>query len=266
MEYDGETFYVTNIFGEPPQIDGSFLSPGTIEYPALAVGSIRIVDSEADLATLDAKAGDAAYVRGEAGLYKYMDAPPFVTTYDVDGDPVQTEIDPVSGTTNWYRTTDAADILADSITASHLQVETLDAISANLGDVTAGTVQGVVYRSDAPGNARVEIHGTGDDSDAISFKDASNDTLARITGAAGGLTLTADVFSFMNGSVVLDAALPTLIFGSFVTGPRIITGSGSPGGVVSAPPGSIYLRTDDTSDGNLYVKQNGSGNTGWVEK
>ena len=33
-----------------------------------------------------------------------MDEPPFVTTYDANGDPVQTEIDSVSGTTNWYRT------------------------------------------------------------------------------------------------------------------------------------------------------------------
>lgn len=42
-------------------------------------------------------------------------------------------------------------------------------------------------------------------------------------------------------------------------GTKITAGAGSPEGVVSAGPGSLYLRTD----GTFYVKQSGSGNTGW---
>lgn len=44
----------------------------------------------------------------------------------------------------------------------------------------------------------------------------------------------------------------------------IITGSGSPEGVQVANVGSLYLRNDSST--TLYVKQTGSGNTGWVAK
>lgn len=43
--------------------------------------------------------------------------------------------------------------------------------------------------------------------------------------------------------------------------PNQHTGSGSPEGVVTGPPGDYYV---DADTGNLYVKQAGTGNTGWV--
>lgn len=43
-------------------------------------------------------------------------------------------------------------------------------------------------------------------------------------------------------------------------------GTGSPEGVVTAPIGTIYIRTDGTSGSILYFKDSGSGNTGWVAK
>jgi hypothetical protein len=44
------------------------------------------------------------------------------------------------------------------------------------------------------------------------------------------------------------------------------TGSGSPEGVLSAPIGSSYLRTDGGAGTTFYVKESGVGNTGWVGK
>lgn len=45
------------------------------------------------------------------------------------------------------------------------------------------------------------------------------------------------------------------------------TGSGSPEGVVTAPVGHIYLRTDTWSGVNVvYQKVSGTGNTGWVSQ
>ncbi|MGK9199001.1 hypothetical protein [Sinorhizobium meliloti] len=44
------------------------------------------------------------------------------------------------------------------------------------------------------------------------------------------------------------------------------SGSGSPEGVVSAAVGSMYTRTDGGAATTLYVKESGSGNTGWVAK
>jgi hypothetical protein len=44
------------------------------------------------------------------------------------------------------------------------------------------------------------------------------------------------------------------------------SGSGSPEGVVTAVVGSVYTRTDGGASTTLYVKETGSGNTGWVAK
>jgi hypothetical protein len=43
-------------------------------------------------------------------------------------------------------------------------------------------------------------------------------------------------------------------------------GTGSPEGVVTAPIGSMYSRTDGGTNTTLYVKQSGTGNTGWAAK
>lgn len=47
---------------------------------------------------------------------------------------------------------------------------------------------------------------------------------------------------------------------------RILSGTGSPEGVVIANQGSLFLRTDGGSSTSFYVKESGTGNTGWVAK
>lgn len=44
------------------------------------------------------------------------------------------------------------------------------------------------------------------------------------------------------------------------------SGSGTPEGAVTAPVGSLYTRTNGGAGTTLYVKESGSGNTGWVAK
>lgn len=43
-------------------------------------------------------------------------------------------------------------------------------------------------------------------------------------------------------------------------------GTGSPEGAVAAPVGTLYLRTDGGVGTTLYVKESGSGDTGWDDK
>lgn len=43
-------------------------------------------------------------------------------------------------------------------------------------------------------------------------------------------------------------------------------GTGTPEGAVTAPVGSLFTRTDGGAGTTLYVKESGSGNTGWVAK
>ncbi|PUZ25012.1 hypothetical protein DCC81_11910 [Chitinophaga parva] len=77
-------------------------------------------------------------------------------------------------------------------------------------------------------------------------------TLGLATGSAGGETET-PVITLTPGTIQLGSV-------------KIITGSGSPQSVVSAPVGSIFLRTDGGSTSTLYIKESGSGNTGWIAK
>jgi hypothetical protein len=75
-------------------------------------------------------------------------------------------------------------------------------------------------------------------------------------------------------SEFLDSANKNLvrIDGSFIRsyfGPSAslwTSGSGSPEGVISAPVGSLFTRTDGGAGTTLYVKESGSGNTGWNAK
>jgi hypothetical protein len=46
-------------------------------------------------------------------------------------------------------------------------------------------------------------------------------------------------------------------------GPTIRSGAGSPEGVVTAPVGSSYHRTDGAANTSIYFKESGTGNTGW---
>lgn len=49
-------------------------------------------------------------------------------------------------------------------------------------------------------------------------------------------------------------------------GVLIISGSGTPEGAVTAPVGSLFLRSDGGAGTSMYVKQSGASNTGWVGK
>ncbi len=51
-----------------------------------------------------------------------------------------------------------------------------------------------------------------------------------------------------------------------VTVAPIHSGTGTPEGVVTAGIGSIFLRSDGGAATTFYVKETGTGNTGWVGK
>jgi len=76
---------------------------------------------------------------------------------------------------------------------------------------------------------------------------------------AGG-AVAAQVTIASTGNVTIAA---DLIVG---TAARITAGTGSPEGVKTAAIGSLYLRTDGGAGTTLYVKESGTGSTGWVAK
>ena len=80
---------------------------------------------------------------------------------------------------------------------------------------------------------------------AASWK-ATNGTLSGTLAVTGASTLT--------GTVTVGSAA------------TIRAGAGSPESAVTATVGSLYLRTDGGAATTLYVKESGSGNTGWIAK
>lgn len=50
------------------------------------------------------------------------------------------------------------------------------------------------------------------------------------------------------------------------SGPLLLSGSGTPESAVSAPVGSMFLRDDGGAGTSLYMKESGTGDTGWVAK
>jgi hypothetical protein len=76
------------------------------------------------------------------------------------------------------------------------------------------------------------------------FSDAGSTQKCQIDGATGDIDT--------EGMITLGSA-----------GVQILTGTGDPEGVHTAVVGSLFLRTDGGAATTLYVKETGSGNTGW---
>jgi hypothetical protein len=56
-------------------------------------------------------------------------------------------------------------------------------------------------------------------------------------------------------------------FGVHGFGPGVVLrGAGTPEGVVTAPVGVMFQRSDGGAGTSLYVKESGAGNTGWASK
>ena len=83
---------------------------------------------------------------------------------------------------------------------------------------------------------------------------------------AGGLIGTPIKITRSTGKITLGdvGTAAGIEFGS--SGPRIMVGTGSPESVVTAPVGSLWLRTNGGASTTLYVKESGTGNTGWIAK
>lgn len=126
------------------------------------------------------------------------------------------------------------------------------------GNLSFGPLMGLEFRN---GNAATTA-------DLVNFPEVTGfDAVIRLfrnTNTTGNKYLriskgdgtTAAAFEIMNGAI-------TTLNGQNVT---ITAGTGSPQGVVAAPAGSIYLNTSGGANATIWVKESGTGNTGWVAK
>jgi len=158
--------------------------------------------------------------------------------------------------------------------------------------VIRGTLEGnsTIISGDAPLGRYIKIDGQ---SGSMYFHDSSGTLGATIVGDSAGVTITANggdvnilgTLSIGGGSIIpaldLGPALGTgtlrfatsyfqtlavNIFGTPGTFGYISGGGGSPEGAITGSVGSLWLRTDGGASTTLYIKESGSGNTGWVGK
>jgi len=110
----------------------------------------------------------------------------------------------------------------------------------------------ITWRNGATNRGRIYV----DSGNTIGFESGAGNTTRMAIDSSGNTTIS-------TGNLVIGTS------GKGVTLPGGITwtsGAGSPEGVVTAPVGSLYSRSDGGLLTSLYVKESGSGNTGWVGK
>jgi hypothetical protein len=77
-----------------------------------------------------------------------------------------------------------------------------------------------------------------------------------------GQTNPAEKLHVSGGNVKVDSG-----YGYLINSVKIVSGSGSPNtNSVVAVPGSLYLNTAGGAGATLWVKESGTGGTGWVAK
>ena len=128
-------------------------------------------------------------------------------------------------------------------------------------DPTVGSLSWCVWRNAATGVAIGAAFGP---------CDVPNGSTNSVAVGLGIVARSANVFRFgthdANNWAELAGNVLSVPSGINVGTARYRTGSGSPEGVVTAPVGSLYTRTDGGGGTTLYVKESGTGNTGWVAK
>lgn len=161
-------------------------------------------------------------------------------------------------------------IKAKSIIAEHLDVDSLSAISANIGDVTSGTITGALIRTSA-GDDRIELSsnllraysgGTRRvqlDYDSLDFYDSSGSLSGSIRGMLPEDEYDPSQLEVESGHVVLrsgNASIYTFQGSDIGIPPLAVMESSYPGsyGIVEVGPGGVII---EVSGGSLLVGPQG---------
>lgn len=129
----------------------------------------------------------------------------------------------------------------------------------NSGNAITDSVRGITLLWDD--NVQNGCGGQIDYFDAASSHSSNPQKAWFVAGASNGRQM---VWEAIAGEFRLNGTYPAMRFGD--TGPSFSAGSGTPEGTIAAPVGSLYLRTNGGAATSLYVKESGTGNTGWVGK
>jgi hypothetical protein len=152
-----------------------------------------------------------------------------------------------------------------------------DTGTANLraiySDIDMQVVASNPYSLDASGRLGVNIYGSGRYS--VVLKDSGGATIwsrddvfgiQEVTGIDGA-EVTADILPDTDSTRDLGSAAKRYAEVHsdlyYVLDAKVARGAGTPESAVAAEPGSIFLRSDGSAGVTVYVKETGTGNTGW---
>jgi hypothetical protein len=104
--------------------------------------------------------------------------------------------------------------------------------------------------------------------DGIGYTTFNSGTAGKVSGIFPATVLNSGSFRYIAKVSDLNASNGVTAIGGFVNSSSVIwfAGSGSPEGAVTAVVGSLWSRTNGGGGTSLYVKESGTGNTGWVAK
>jgi hypothetical protein len=104
--------------------------------------------------------------------------------------------------------------------------------------------------------------------DGIGYATFNSGTAGKVSGIFPATVLNSGAFRYAARFSDLTASGGVTATGGFVNNGSVVwlAGGGSPEGAVTAVVGSLWSRTDGGAGTSLYVKESGTGNTGWVAK
>lgn len=192
-------------------------------------------------------------------------------------------IDGLSGDAEFNNVTVRGTIVSSTIEGGSITGTTITAGSVEAGDYVTIDGESGTYTAYQSGVRRVDIT-----TSSVRFYSTAGVLGATITASGSGVLLTASGGEFqVLGDMVTGGGdiLPSLDLGPNIgsaslryavgyfgvlgirtsgsTVASIAAGTGDPEGVLTANVGCVWLRTDGGSGTTMYVKETGSGNTGW---
>ena len=179
------------------------------------------------------------------------------------------EVTHTGGSVNWSSTgifrvvVNSSELLRVDHNASFSWATEGTYVDCDANKLQLGSAWGLNFAGDAwlyRDAANVMAHRNGTNAQAVRVYETdsgNNDEYVEIS-AASGTNYIKPAATGTGTASKLDHYVTSSVF--------ITSGAGSPESAVTAPVGSLFIRTDGGASTTLYVKESGSGNTGWVAK
>lgn len=179
------------------------------------------------------------------------------------------EVTHTGGSVNWSSTgifrvvVNSSELLRVDHNASFSWATEGTYVDCDANKFQLGSAWGLNFAGDAwlyRDAANVMAHRNGTNAQAVRVYETdsgNNDEYVEIS-AASGTNYIKPAATGTGTASKLDHYVTSSVF--------ITSGAGSPEAAVTAPVGSLFIRTDGGASTTLYVKESGSGNTGWVAK